>query len=655
MSDALAASVFARAVGLALVEFLWQGAAIGAVSACLLFVLRRASAQARYLVACGSLVLMAAMPVVGAIGHMREPGGRAASAVAGAAPKTSFDRTDLGASSTPPAPASWLSRDWLEPRLPLVVLIWSAGVLVLGLHLFHGWLRVGRIRRRAMPLASDRWPEAVRLLACRLGVVRRLQLLESSLVDVPAVIGFLRPAIVVPASVLAGLPPAHLEAILAHELAHVRRADYLLNAAQCVIEVLLFYHPAVWWVSRQIRIEREHCCDDLAAAVCADRVAYAHALVSMEELRGRAPALAMAATGGQLLTRIRRLLDPGSVRGPRLSGGLAMAVMLTVLMIAVSGHIEGTPVLGVAVDRLAQVARDATVPAAPAVQDGKVPMQQTQAVVAPASQSRRGLLSGVVRDQDGRVLVAAPVVATAVSGGDSRTTETNGRGEFVLPDLAPGTYDVTITRAGFKTFKGRLTIVSSESVRTNVQLEIGSLAETISVRSLPGPRPVSPAPIAQTPSDPRTAADYFDMAKSYYQQGRLADAEAMTLRALELLRAASAESPKQLPVIRSLLEQSAPDPGGPVRVGGEVVPPVRTNYVEPVYPEIAKTAGVQGVVYIEARIGKDGSVIDAKVVRGIPLLNDAALDAVRQWVFSPTKLNGAPVEIVMTVTVRFSQ
>jgi len=326
-----------------------------------------------------------------------------------------------------------------------------------------------------------------------------------------------------------------------------------------------------------------------------------------------------------------------------------MAVMLVVLLFAVSGHVEGTPA---APARVAPEGPSVMMPAPPMPQGVAQPPRDPRPAAA-TPQTARGRVTGTVRDRDGGVLVAAPVIATSVPGGDRRTTETDTRGEFVLADLAPGTYDVTITKPGFKTFKASLTIVSSESVRTNVQLEIGSLSETISVRGLPGPRPSNPAPIAQTSSDPRTAADYFDAAKLYYQQGRLADAEAMTLRALELLRAATAESPKQLPAIRSLLEQSVPDPDGPIRVGGDVVPPMRTKYVEPVYPPIALTAGVEGVVFIEARVGKDGSVTDAKVLRGIPLLDEAALDAVRQWVFSPTKLNGAPVDIVMTVTVNF--
>src|SRR5438045_8014050 len=127
------------------------------------------------------------------------------------------------------------------------------------------------------------------MLARRLRVSRPIRVLQSAAVQVPAVIGWLRPVILLPASALTGLTPLQLDALLAHELAHVRRYDYLVNLIQSVIETLLFYHPAVWWVSQQVREEREHCCDGLAVAVCGDPHFYASALLSMERLRVTTP------------------------------------------------------------------------------------------------------------------------------------------------------------------------------------------------------------------------------------------------------------------------------------------------------------------------------------------------------------------------------
>src|SRR6185436_4431619 len=147
--------------------------------------------------------------------------------------------------------------------------------------------------------ASRDLQHLVHTLSARLGITRAVRLVESAAVDVPSVVGWLRPAILLPISSLTGLTHQQLEMVLAHELAHIRRHDFLVNALQSVAETLLFYHPAAWWISRQIRIERENCCDDLAVATCGDAIQYARTLAQLEELRAVA-APAVAANGGSL-------------------------------------------------------------------------------------------------------------------------------------------------------------------------------------------------------------------------------------------------------------------------------------------------------------------------------------------------------------------
>ncbi len=153
--------------------------------------------------------------------------------------------------------------------------------------------------------------------------------------DVPTVIGWLKPTVLLPMSALAGLSPLQVEAILAHELAHVRRHDYFVNLLQTLLETLLFYHPAVWWVSGQVRVERENCCDDLAVSLCGDPVVYASALADLEELRGPASRLVMAASGGVLLNRVRRLLTGPAQhagRGPAWLAGTSAALLVLVVI-----------------------------------------------------------------------------------------------------------------------------------------------------------------------------------------------------------------------------------------------------------------------------------------------------------------------------------
>jgi beta-lactamase regulating signal transducer with metallopeptidase domain len=138
--------------------------------------------------------------------------------------------------------------------------------------------------------------------------------------------------VVLPVAALAALTPEQVAAILAHELAHVRRHDFAVNLLQSIVEIVLFYHPAVWWISRQVRIEREHCCDAIAVSLCGDPIAYCEALTELESRRASRQALALAATGGSLLDRIQRVLG----EPPRRSwaGASSAALALTVLLAA---------------------------------------------------------------------------------------------------------------------------------------------------------------------------------------------------------------------------------------------------------------------------------------------------------------------------------
>jgi beta-lactamase regulating signal transducer with metallopeptidase domain len=195
---------------------------------------------------------------------------------------------------------------------PVLIYIWMAGVMALSIRSLGGWVVTQHWKRRNVRPAEAFWQESMARLAKRLAVSRKVRLWESAVAHTPAVIGWIRPVVLLPASAISGLAPSQVEALLAHELAHIRRHDYLVNLLQTAIETLLFYHPAVWWVGRQMRTERENCCDDLAVAVCGDALVYARALTELEKIRIATPRLAMAANSGSLLQRVRRLLDPRS-------------------------------------------------------------------------------------------------------------------------------------------------------------------------------------------------------------------------------------------------------------------------------------------------------------------------------------------------------
>src|SRR5262245_19131032 len=343
----------AQATAWALLQFVWQGTAVGILTALALVALRRSASDVRYVVASIGLALMLTLPVVSGVQKfqaLRAEAGSSRITVAAddsqprvvsarvhepiASAGRSTAAADVKADASSSRVLDRVRAFRFEPLLPTLMLAWLIGVALLSLRLLTGWLWIQRLRTHGVSPAHENFRSMAARLSRRLHISRAVALLESTLVEVPTVIGFLKPVILLPASAIGALAPHQLEAILAHELAHIRRHDYLVNLMQTQAETVLFYHPAVWWLSYRIRVERENCCDDLAVSLCGDPVAYASALADLEALRsGPAPDhhIAMAATGGSLLQRVRRLLGAPSShtgRGPAwLAGSVALLLV----------------------------------------------------------------------------------------------------------------------------------------------------------------------------------------------------------------------------------------------------------------------------------------------------------------------------------------
>jgi beta-lactamase regulating signal transducer with metallopeptidase domain len=325
-----------QALGWTLVHFLWQGAAAAVLLAIAGGLVARRSPNARYALGVATLVLMAALPLLTFVTLMQAAGG---AAEARTAPLASGAITAVlpgpALDSEPPS-------DPLAPTLPMLVGLWALGVAVLSVRVAGGWTVAQRLARSGRPVGSAYLESALTRLCAAMRIAGPVRLLESARIEVPTVIGWIRPVILFPAATLAGLTPAQLEVVLAHELAHIRRLDYLVNLLQTAVETLLFYHPAVWWVSHRVRVEREHCCDDAAVAVCGDAVAYARALADLEGLRVGGMGLAMAADGGSLIERVGRLVGQPQGRPPRASRSVAAALALAAVpaLLAGPGWIE---------------------------------------------------------------------------------------------------------------------------------------------------------------------------------------------------------------------------------------------------------------------------------------------------------------------------
>ncbi len=226
----------------------------------------------------------------------------------------------------------------LSRFLPWLDVAWLLGVACLSTRTIGGWRLIQRLRRSALVEAPEAvYANFVRLCE-QLGITRQVSLRISEQIQGPLAIGIVRSLIILPASALMALSPEQLEAVLAHELAHVRRADYLWNLIQTMVETLFFFHPAVWWLGRRLRQQRELCCDDVAVQSCADPLVYATALLRLEERRSQRPSLAMALDGHRpwsgLRVRIARILgETNGEKGPRDLVPIPLAAVCAVFLL----------------------------------------------------------------------------------------------------------------------------------------------------------------------------------------------------------------------------------------------------------------------------------------------------------------------------------
>lgn len=304
--------VFIPSLAWALLDFVWQGLLVGSMAALALGLLRGARPQTRYAVACAALLLCAALPLAGTVQRVFDVHAATTTLL-----PLALDSGGSAARAAADAPAAigWLAacEQRLQQQLPLAMTLWAAGASALALRMLLGLLWVRRRSDPAHSRADPHWQARVTQLAARLGIARPVRLGLVDDLPTPVTAGWWRPVILLPASLASGMPLELIEALLAHELAHIRRHDYLVNLLQGAIEIVLFYHPVVWWLSHRIRVEREQVADDVAASLLGEPRRLALALSELDRFQLSATHhLAHAAHGGNLMNRIKRLVRPES-------------------------------------------------------------------------------------------------------------------------------------------------------------------------------------------------------------------------------------------------------------------------------------------------------------------------------------------------------
>jgi TonB family protein len=444
----------------------------------------------------------------------------------------------------PPAPRAG--------ALPLLAIVWAAGCGISALALLAGFARVLRIASRAVPVADGRWLRIAEEVSVTYGLRRHVAVLQTDAPDLLATWGLFRPRVLLP-SHAREWSDDRVRVVLCHELAHVRRHDWIVQVGAEALRTVYWFNPLLWMACTRLRRESEQACDDqvLDAGVPAREYA-AHLLELARNCRGSGPAWVSAipmARPSTLERRIAAMLNPGLNRGALSRRAVAITAAL---------------LLGVALPTAA----------------------------FRAAQNAPPQLSGSVYDTSGAVLPAVELTLEDDRQVKTQAT-TDAAGHFEFPSIQPGRYVLEASLMGFRPLRQQIDLRNARDWDRAITLQVGDVRETISVRErrVAGQRPSSPA------QDPQ-----------------------------------------------------------PIRVGGNIRAPRKQHDVRPVYPETMRDAGREGVVPIEAIIGRDGSVLTVRVLSAQvhPDFAIAAVDAVRQWRFAPTLLNGVPVEVVMTVSVQFS-
>lgn len=331
-------------LGWTLIHSLWQGALIGFLLAVIMIFMHRYTARLRYFIHSISLFLLAGLAIVTFIGAYTS---YEAPVVNNTDESISYptgmiiDYELLKDGTQEEAYIITLLEDiaaYCRNNMPLFVMIWLLGLLASLLRFLGGYALVRRYRSHRVRPVGGEWEQRFRTMKARIKVRKDVRLLESALIKVPMAIGYLKPVVLLPLGALNGVSAVQMEAILAHELAHIRRRDYLMNMIQSLLEVVFFYHPVVWWISGNIRSERENICDDIAITITGNTMEFAKALKNIQEINLHSPALAAGLSGknrNQLVNRIRRLAGKPKVQSGFAEGFIA-AFILVVSLIGLS-------------------------------------------------------------------------------------------------------------------------------------------------------------------------------------------------------------------------------------------------------------------------------------------------------------------------------
>ncbi len=323
---------FIQATGWALLSSLWYSGIIALILVVYILLKPKGDARVRYLVFLSSMMLVFVLTGFTFYTTHFEYGAEFETMIPHSVEQSLVPRGATEVSSEDKM-SIFNTMSYFDRHLPLFVVFWLLGVTMLIIRFLAGIAYIQRLKKYKVQTVSADWELRLEAMKERLGLSKSVRLSASSFVKTPITVGHLKPLILLPLGIFTGMPTEQLEAILAHELAHIHRRDYLFNMIQNMLDILFFFNPMMYWMSAMVRKERENCCDDMAVGLLGDNLSFAKALVSVQELKvspAKGYALAFGAKKKHLLNRVSRLLND-SVKVDQSSEKLSAACVLIVV------------------------------------------------------------------------------------------------------------------------------------------------------------------------------------------------------------------------------------------------------------------------------------------------------------------------------------
>ncbi|AXT31236.1 M56 family metallopeptidase [Pseudoalteromonas tunicata] len=602
--ELIISSSFFQTLSVILLHFIWQALAITFSVFVLLKIVNNQYAHARYLICLAALIICLIAPCLTSLFLSYSPES-----------EIIFNSSELDITKDILTGSDSYPTDIFD-YLPIMSLIWIAGVIYFSIKLIVQLYYTSQLPKQSSVLPNEQLQLLFNTLQQKINVTKRAKLLISLKAEVPMVIGWLKPIVLLPLSMSTGLSLQQIEMLLAHELAHIKRYDYLVNLIQTMVEVLFFFHPAVFWLSKQIRAEREYCCDDAAIACCGTPLAYANTLTNAELLRPHhIPTLAMAASGGDLLTRVNRMITQHHCTSNNKGSSTSLAGLLIVFVFVclVSTH-KVLAMFHTEQSAIAQnietnlVTQNSTAPIKEQTLETQL-LNETLEVNLPANKIAPSI-KPIILSSD-----ASVVVNKTYNSASNIELKDNSKATTVVDDKLNDSKLKPITRLA--------------------TVEQNDLKEPIIQRTITKTLQESPIKTAQAIKQLKASEVTVSASKLAKLTNSVEEPETLT--------------PPQKNKEATNLEPTKKQNLAPKEQSAKLI-----HFVTPSFPKLAVVRKKESPIEVHFTINAQGEVTNINFTNGRRVFTKAIEKALAQWKFNPKMVDGVPVATQLSRTFNFS-